>query len=280
MKLLHTFLRLYPREWRARYEEEFLALIEQNRLSPMDVADIALGALDAHLRPQMTAAQAQSERRPFVNRALFTKWSGMAGMVGSVLVLLGFVGLSIFSDNEYPYTYDALDTSANLLFLAGITMTLVFALGFATAYGRQVGVVGQVGLLVVLLGLLSMDFGAIGHMVEMTGKSEGGWWDFFIVGLIGMFLGTAITCLAGITQRVVPAIGSKLAMAGGFAAMATLLLSMGIVPGTSYENMQVFLLTAMLISFIIFMVGLFLLGYALWMEWRAVTRQIEPAPLG
>jgi hypothetical protein len=41
--------RLYPLAWRIRYEEEFTALLEQCLNSPLDVLDILLGAVDAHL---------------------------------------------------------------------------------------------------------------------------------------------------------------------------------------------------------------------------------------
>jgi hypothetical protein len=41
--------RLYPRAWRIRYEAEFTALLEQCLNSPLDVLDILLGAVDAHL---------------------------------------------------------------------------------------------------------------------------------------------------------------------------------------------------------------------------------------
>jgi len=41
--------RLYPRAWRIRYEDEFTALLEQCLNSPLDVLDILLGAIDAHL---------------------------------------------------------------------------------------------------------------------------------------------------------------------------------------------------------------------------------------
>jgi hypothetical protein len=46
-------LRFYPREWRQRYEEEFVAMLEQRPASIADLIDIALGALDAHARPQI-----------------------------------------------------------------------------------------------------------------------------------------------------------------------------------------------------------------------------------
>jgi hypothetical protein len=42
-------LRLYPAAWRALYEEEFRAVLEQRPLSIASVLDIAAGAFDAHL---------------------------------------------------------------------------------------------------------------------------------------------------------------------------------------------------------------------------------------
>ncbi len=39
---------LYPRTWRQRYAAEFLALLEQEALTPGELLDIVRGALDAH----------------------------------------------------------------------------------------------------------------------------------------------------------------------------------------------------------------------------------------
>jgi hypothetical protein len=44
---MRWLVRLYPRGWRERYEEEFLAMLEQRPMSPVDALDVALGALDA-----------------------------------------------------------------------------------------------------------------------------------------------------------------------------------------------------------------------------------------
>lgn len=46
-------LALYPRAWRKRYGEEFLALLDSAPPSPRDVVDCLLGAVDARLHPQM-----------------------------------------------------------------------------------------------------------------------------------------------------------------------------------------------------------------------------------
>jgi hypothetical protein len=42
-------VRLYPRAWRALYEEEFRAVLEDQRPTLASVLDVAAGALDAHL---------------------------------------------------------------------------------------------------------------------------------------------------------------------------------------------------------------------------------------
>jgi len=44
-------LRLYPSDWRARYGDEFAALLEDYPLTPFALFDIFLGALDAHITP-------------------------------------------------------------------------------------------------------------------------------------------------------------------------------------------------------------------------------------
>ena len=53
-RLVRWLLRLYPREWRARYEEELVAMLEERPTSVADLFDTALCALDAHARPQIS----------------------------------------------------------------------------------------------------------------------------------------------------------------------------------------------------------------------------------
>jgi len=57
-------LKLYPETWRARYEPEFRALLEEAPMGFMDVLDIAFGALDAHLRPQPALAGGEGALSP------------------------------------------------------------------------------------------------------------------------------------------------------------------------------------------------------------------------
>jgi drug/metabolite transporter (DMT)-like permease len=279
MNLLITLLRFYPREWRVRYEDEFSALLEQNSLSLLDIGDIALGALDAHLRPQVAARQVSREGRPLVNTASLIRWSGMAGMIGSVLTLFGLVIGQFLADNEYPYIYDALDITAAAMFFAGVVLTLVFAIGFTVAYGRRIGTLGQIGLLIAAAGLLSLSYGGLGHLVEMTSGAEGGWWDYFVLGLFGTLLGAALFSLGGILQKTLPLLGSGLVSAAGLGAIAVLILSLGLASIFDEGTGRTLGIAAFAVCLTCFYVGMFLLGYDLWSGRRAVTTHIEPAPL-
>ncbi|GLV58970.1 hypothetical protein KDH_57980 [Dictyobacter sp. S3.2.2.5] len=51
MNPLIWIIRLYPRQWRERYEEEMIALLEQHQVTPATLIDLMLGALDTRLDP-------------------------------------------------------------------------------------------------------------------------------------------------------------------------------------------------------------------------------------
>ena len=48
-----SLLALYPRSWRLRYGEEIAAILGQERLTLSRVVDLILGAVDAHLHPEL-----------------------------------------------------------------------------------------------------------------------------------------------------------------------------------------------------------------------------------
>jgi hypothetical protein len=50
-----TLLRLYPLQWRQRYEEEVGALVDEEPLSVSLVVDLVRGAVDAHAHPELGA---------------------------------------------------------------------------------------------------------------------------------------------------------------------------------------------------------------------------------
>jgi hypothetical protein len=79
-------VRLYPRAWRERYEEEFVAMLEQRPMSLADALDVVLGALDAHLDPQV----GDERTAPMVNRMRAATIAILCAYVGFVLAGMGF----------------------------------------------------------------------------------------------------------------------------------------------------------------------------------------------
>jgi hypothetical protein len=70
--MIALLIRLYPARWRARYGDEFAVVLEERPLGPFDVADVLLGALDAHLHLRSLGA-ASEHRKGF---AMSTPSSG------------------------------------------------------------------------------------------------------------------------------------------------------------------------------------------------------------
>jgi hypothetical protein len=63
MSLLHpsTLLRLYPRAWRDRYGDEFVALLEKEGTGPRVVVNVLAGAFDAWVSPKVVDQYAPAD---------------------------------------------------------------------------------------------------------------------------------------------------------------------------------------------------------------------------
>jgi hypothetical protein len=93
--LLKRMVRLYPRVWRERYEEEFGALLEERHASVLDVCDVALGALDAWLFPQVAGERSVAFMVGRMRRSvLLVLWS----WVGVVAAGVGFQKMTEYED--------------------------------------------------------------------------------------------------------------------------------------------------------------------------------------
>jgi len=78
-------IRCYPARWRARYADEFEAILEERPLGPFDVADILLGALDARLRFRGHGVATQDTRRFTMSLRI----GGIAAIEGASLLVIG-----------------------------------------------------------------------------------------------------------------------------------------------------------------------------------------------
>lgn len=56
-----TLLRLYPRAWRDRYGDEFVALLEKEGTGPRVVLNVLAGAFDAWVSPKVTDVYAPAD---------------------------------------------------------------------------------------------------------------------------------------------------------------------------------------------------------------------------
>ena len=83
--MIALLIRLYPARWRARYGDEFEALLAERPLGPFDVADVALGALDAHLHLRGLGSWSE-HRRGFPMSLRIGAW---AAIVGGALLFSG-----------------------------------------------------------------------------------------------------------------------------------------------------------------------------------------------
>ena len=118
MSIEKYLLRLYPRIWRARYEEELLAVLESCPLSFPDTIDMLFGALDAHLHPYLGATGLSLYERMkqmlfLLRRSLLTMF---CSSIGFMLAGAGFQKM-----NEY----DDFTKAAQTVTLVGLSFHLV-----------------------------------------------------------------------------------------------------------------------------------------------------------
>lgn len=75
---------LYPRTWRARYGDEFCAVLDQQRLTIADVIDIIRGAFDAHWTTVLAASKDPTTLPRLLSQVMPLVW--LAIIVGLFLV--------------------------------------------------------------------------------------------------------------------------------------------------------------------------------------------------
>jgi predicted membrane protein len=87
-------VRLYPRAWRERYEEEFVAMLEQGPVTIKDLFDVVFGAVDAWLSPQVV----YEGRLVMVSRMRGSVLAVLWAWVGLVVAGVGFRKMTEYDD--------------------------------------------------------------------------------------------------------------------------------------------------------------------------------------
>ena len=121
-----ALLRLYPRTWRTRYEAEFLELLAARPLRVADRMDILLGALDAHLDPQVPAASEQGTLPGPRDR--LSRLAGLSAVIGGAAWIAVAPGLLLA-----PFENGSRDSTV------GIVLALLGNIGLA---GATIGLAG------------------------------------------------------------------------------------------------------------------------------------------
>lgn len=91
-KLARTLIRLYPRAWRERYGEEFLALLDETRLSWWQVPDIVRAATNERVRAAGRAVVGELSERAMLRWRLtgrMAAWTAVAAVVVATAWLAG-----------------------------------------------------------------------------------------------------------------------------------------------------------------------------------------------
>ena len=179
-------LRLFPARWRARYGDEFEALLAERPLGPFDVADVLLAAIDAHLHRHGL----DSVPHPTGGLTMSLRIGGYAAIVGGALW---------FSGLAYAWATAAAGTDAGrplamLAMVIGNASLLVALAGLSAFQARRYPrltwaafLLPAVGAVVSIVGVLAMQF--VGDRPFIGGVSG---WSAWLLGTLALIVGSTI----------------------------------------------------------------------------------------
>jgi hypothetical protein len=136
-RLAGAILRMYPRAWRDRYAGELLAWTEQGGLGPMRALDLARGALDARLHPEVLE-ECMIRMRERMRRSVLGVLCGYAIFV---VAGAGYQKLTEYEDfTDAARQHAALGAAFRSVVVAGLVAlaaVVVASAPIALAVGRQ-----------------------------------------------------------------------------------------------------------------------------------------------
>ncbi|HVO69775.1 MAG TPA: hypothetical protein VMT24_07005 [Aggregatilineaceae bacterium] len=201
-------VRAYPQAWRARYEDEFLALMAERPFALADVADIARGALDAHLHPELIPGRGTAMPS---RTAILTIFCAYIAFVLAGLTFYGTVDDSPFVAAMHDHTalnaaWDVLAAGSAVALLAVVIGGLPVALAvFRHARAASRGnltllAIPAVVLTVwvvytVILGISNLDAASKATRTALQAI----WMGLFVAGAVAS---TAAVCLAVLRSEI------------------------------------------------------------------------------
>lgn len=217
--MIALLLRLYPARWRARYGDEFAAVLGERPLGPFDVADVLLGALDAHLHLRGLGAASQHAK----GFAMSLRIGGLAAIIGGILWLAGFAATS-FDDTDtaiWPWIVFIAGTIALLVALAGLSAFQ------ARRYPRLIWAAFAVPALGAVLSILGLIAGALAVPGTLLASLTP--WETWFLGLLLLVAGSGLFGIAGLRAGGISPLGSGLLLVAGLAVIPMLVGVAGLV---------------------------------------------------
>ncbi len=191
-------LRLYPARWRSRYGDEFEALLRERPLGPFDVADVLLGALDAHLH--LRGLGAYSEHRKGLPMSL--RLGGFAAVIGGALWFAGLMWGTLDPADEDP---------GAILMLLGTVALLVGLAGLSAFQARRHPVLVWAAFALPAVGGALTTVGLIIMAVVGDQPVAGVYgWGLLIIGLIATITGSVLFAVATYRTAALPRSGATI----------------------------------------------------------------------
>jgi len=178
-------VRAYPARWRARYGDEFLAVLEARPLGPFDVADVLLGALDAHLHLRGLGAASEHGK----GFAMTLRLGGYAAIVGGSLFFIGLAAASALGDAGGLFI---------LAFAAGAAALLVALAGLSAFQARRYPKLVWAAFILPAIGAVVTIVGVLGMVTVGDARFIGDWsaWSVWALGLVALIIGSALFAVA------------------------------------------------------------------------------------
>ena len=211
--MIRLLLRCYPARWRARYGEEFEALLDEAALGPFDVADILLGAIDARLLLRGPSADIGQRREFFMSLRI----GGFAAVIASSIWTLLLLATGSLQGRPFGGV-------VAVLAFAGLLALLVAVAGLSAYQARAHPKLVWTAFALMAAGSVAMAIGAAADLVDIVAAD----WNVAVVAIGGLsaILGSALFGIATYRYSTLSRYAASLLVAGP----ATIALALLVAP--------------------------------------------------